>query len=144
MKHLLSLLALSVVTSTFAAPMNSNIAYAPLPAPDATPYCGHRPSKDIFGGYTSINRSIRNGQTSITRDRIINYSDATLEKFNGEYYWAISVTLADGFTGPNTYAGKPASNAIHISKARALVRYGNVVHWLYQPTHPERSSVPVR
>ncbi|GEP42389.1 hypothetical protein [Brevifollis gellanilyticus] len=144
MKHILSLIALTVVTSSFAAPMNSNIAYVPLPSPDATPYCGQRPSKSIFGGYTSINRSINRGETSVTRDRIVYYEDATLEKFGDQYYWAITVTLADGFTGPNTYAGKPGSNAVHISKARALVQHGNVIHWLYQPTHPERSHIPVR
>jgi len=144
MKHLITLLALSVVTSSFAGPANSTVANPPPPAPDATAFCGHRPTKSILGGYTSINRSINNGQTSISKDQITHYDDATLEKFQGEYYWAITVTLANTAPAPHRLYGKPLSDGVHISKARALVSYGNVIHWLYLPTHPERSSIPVR
>ena len=144
MKHLIPLLALALTTSSFAGPANSAISNPPPPAPDATAFCGQRPSKSIFGGYTSINRSIRSGQTSITHDQIVSYGPANLEKFQGDYYWALPVTLANVAKAPHHYAGKPLSDGIHITQARALVKAGNVVHWLYQPTHPERSSIPVR
>lgn len=144
MKQLITLIALSVATSSFAGPFNSVAANPPPPAPDATAFCGQRPNKDIFGGYTAINRSIRNGGTSISKDQIINYGPANLEKFQGQYYWALPVTYVSTFSGPNSYAGKPASNAMNVVQARALVSFGTVVHWLYQPTHPERSSIPVR
>jgi hypothetical protein len=144
MKRIITLLALSVITSSYAGPANSSMANPPPPAPDATAFCGQRPSKSIFGGFTSINRSINNGHTSITKDDIVDYDSPILEKFQGEYYWAINVTLAHGVAYPNSLYGKPASDAVHVSKARALVRYGTVVHWLYLPTHPERSSVPLR
>lgn len=144
MKHLITLLALAVTTSSFAGPANSAAANPPPPAPDATAFCGQRPSKSILGGYTSINRSIRSGQTSITHDQITGYAPATLEKFQGDYYWAITVSMANVAPAPHRYAGKPLSDGIHISHARALVKDGNVIHWLYQPTHPERSSIPVR
>lgn len=140
MKSLLALVLLALCPCAGAAPVFSN----PAPSPDAKPFCGDRPVRLLFGGYRAINNSIKSGETRFSSSQIRHYGHPNLEKFQGEYYWALPVTIEEAGQAPAHYAGKPMGQPTKVIQARALVRFGKVHHWFYQNTHPERSWIPLR
>ena len=139
MKRLIALMLLVSALAAHAAPFGN-----PLPLPEARSRCGDRPTRQLFGGYRAISNSIKSGETRFQKSQISHYGRPNLELFQGQYYWALPVTIEEPGEAPSYYMGKPQGRQTHVISARALVRFGKVHHWLYQNTHPERSSIPLR
>jgi|GEM_PF-2172577 len=145
MKHIITLLAIFVTSSSFAGSVNATSAGSPPPpSPDLVAFAGTRPNKSILGGYPAVNRSMRNGHTSFTREQVIYYGPATIENYQGDYFWAIPVTYITTAKAPNYVHGQHLSDGVYVTEARALVSFGRVVHWFYEALPPTRSSMPVR
>ncbi|MCA1964925.1 MAG: hypothetical protein LDL31_13350 [Prosthecobacter sp.] len=144
MKIILPLLSLVFAASTFAAPMNATSPANVEHSPENVSVAGPKPSKSMFGGYRALNRSIKNRETSITRDIIFEYKAPRVEKFQGQYYWAVPFTYATVYSSPQHLYGKPLSDGVAITEARALVSHGRVAYWLYDAPRPVHSSIPVR
>lgn len=144
MKFILPLLSIVFTTSVFAGSMNATAPSSPENAPEDISVAGPKPSKSMFGGYRALNRSIKNRETSITRDIIFQYGAPRVEKFQGEHYWAVPITYATVYSSPQHLYGKPLSDGVAITEARALVSHGRVAYWLYDAPRPVHSSIPVR
>jgi hypothetical protein len=132
MKKTIALLSLIVVTSSFAGPYNASSASSAPPA-DLV-FAGAKPSRSIFGGYPALTRSIRSGQASIDLNNVRSYGSPRPERFQGQIYWSVPVT----YTAPTHGHGHS------IVEARALVKDGQVIYWLYASQRPTRSSIPIR
>jgi hypothetical protein len=144
MKLILPLLSLVLATGVFAGSINAIAPSHPEKAPEDVSVAGPKPSKSMFGGYRALNRSIKNHETSITRDIIFQYGTPRVEKFQGEYFWSVPFTYATVSSSPQNLYGKPLSDGIAVTEARALVSHGKVAYWLYDAPRPVRSSIPVR
>ncbi|MDZ4287923.1 MAG: hypothetical protein U0984_08185 [Prosthecobacter sp.] len=90
---------------------------------------GRRPGTTPFGTYAALDLSIRNGEVStINSDTVLRYGKPTLVRYHGVDYWQV----------PVTYRHRIFGNGVIISEARALVRNGQVEHWVFR-----NSSLPV-
>lgn len=138
MKTIISLLALTIVTSSFGATINAITASSTPPRAPEFARAGPIPTKSFFGGYGAMNRGMAAGHTSVQPDQIFYYGTPTIELYEGQYYWSIRFNYATPTHLPKYV------NGFTISEGRALVRYRTVIHWLYEAPRPTRSSIPVR
>lgn len=102
--------------SASARPETTTIVSQDCPA-------GAKPGTTPFGSYAALDLSMRNGQvTTINPDTVVSYGRPALIRFQGRDYWQI----------PVTYRHRIFGNGVIISEARALVRYGQVEHWVFR------------